>query len=83
MSSSFSNTGDCAAITHPCTSNAVAFFEAELVTAAKEKTPGGSVRRHVEVQGMDPKVFKAMLHFIYTDTLLEMEEDEAVEMAGG
>jgi speckle-type POZ protein len=57
-------------------------FEAELLAAAKEKVPGG-VRRRVEIRGVDPKVFKAMLHFMYTDALPEKveEEDEAEAMA--
>ncbi|KAF8776577.1 hypothetical protein HU200_003296 [Digitaria exilis] len=57
-------------------------FEAELLAtpASKEKLPGG-VRRRVEIKGVDPKVFKAMLHFMYTDALpetMEEEEDETV-----
>ncbi|OEL37997.1 BTB/POZ and MATH domain-containing protein 4, partial [Dichanthelium oligosanthes] len=59
-------------------------FEAELltVTATKEKLPG-SARRRMEIKDMEPKVFKAMLHFMYTDALPEMEEQEAVAMAQG
>ncbi|TVU49767.1 hypothetical protein EJB05_01103, partial [Eragrostis curvula] len=60
-------------------------FEAELLAAAKEKVPGGGIRRHVEVQGVDPNVFKAMLHFMYTDALPapETEGTDAAAMAGG
>jgi speckle-type POZ protein len=57
-------------------------FEAELLTAAatKEKLPGGA-RRRMEIKDMEPKVFKAMLQFMYTDALLpEIEEEEVVSM---
>jgi speckle-type POZ protein len=38
---------------------------------------------HVEVQDMDMAVFKAMLHFIYTDTVPELDQwlEEVVTMA--
>ena len=62
-------------------------FEAELLAAAKEKAPssgGGAARRRVVVEGMDPRVFKAMLHFMYTDVLPEMDqEEETVAMSQG
>ncbi|CAN6338583.1 unnamed protein product [Urochloa humidicola] len=60
-------------------------LEAELpaATKEKEKAPGGGARRRMVIQGMEPKVFKAMLHFVYTDRLPEMEEDETVAMAQG
>jgi speckle-type POZ protein len=35
----------------------------------------------VRIDNMEAKVFKAMLHFIYTDTLPEIGEEEIVEMA--
>jgi speckle-type POZ protein len=57
-------------------------FEAELLSAAatKEKLPGGA-RRRMEIKDMEPKVFKAMLQFMYTDALLpEIEEEEVVSM---
>ncbi|XP_034586748.1 BTB/POZ and MATH domain-containing protein 1 [Setaria viridis] len=59
-------------------------FEAELLdaTATKEKLPGGA-RRRMEIKGVEPKVFKEMLHFMYTDALPEMEEEEVVAMAQG
>ncbi|XP_066358354.1 BTB/POZ and MATH domain-containing protein 1-like [Miscanthus floridulus] len=65
-------------------------FEAELLAAPKEKAPGGgavAVRRRVEIGGMEPRVFKALLHFMYTDALppsmMEEEEEKhgAVAMA--
>ncbi|TVU49792.1 hypothetical protein EJB05_01129, partial [Eragrostis curvula] len=62
-------------------------FEAEVLAAVKEKVPGGVVWRHVEIQGVEPKVFKAMLHYVYTDTLppemMMAEEKKAVAMAQG
>ncbi|CAN6348033.1 unnamed protein product [Urochloa humidicola] len=61
-------------------------LEAELPAATKEKEKapvGGGARRRMEIQGMEPKVLKAMLHFIYTDVLPEMKEHETVAMAQG
>ncbi|XP_012700039.1 BTB/POZ and MATH domain-containing protein 1 [Setaria italica] len=49
-------------------------FEAELFAVAKEKVPGGTVRRRMEVKGMEPRVFEALLCFVYTDALPEAEE---------
>ncbi|CAL4898714.1 unnamed protein product [Urochloa decumbens] len=63
-----------------------AVFEPELlaVTATKEKLPSGSGRRRVVIKDMEPKVFKAMLHYMYTDALpLMEEEEEEVAMAQG
>ncbi|CAN6352000.1 unnamed protein product [Urochloa humidicola] len=58
------------------------------VFAAGMKAPGGGLRRHVAVWDMEPKVFEAMLRFIYTDTLPEKKMEEegeegAVAMARG
>ncbi|CAN6334409.1 unnamed protein product [Urochloa humidicola] len=64
----------------------VPVLEAELPAATKEKEKApasGGARRRMEIQGMEPKVFKAMLHFIYTDVLPEMKEHETVAMAQG
>nr|CAB3492042.1 unnamed protein product [Digitaria exilis] len=36
---------------------------------------------HVKVDDMDPDVFGAMLHFIYTDTLPEVEDGDVMVMA--
>ncbi|CAN6338573.1 unnamed protein product [Urochloa humidicola] len=58
-------------------------LDAELLAAAKERVPGGGVRRRMEVKDMEPKVFEAMLKFVYTDALPEMREEDAVAMARG
>ncbi|CAL4906036.1 unnamed protein product [Urochloa decumbens] len=57
----------------------------ELLATAKEKAPGDSGgRRRIEIQGMKPKVFKAMLRYMYTDVLPdEIEEHDTVAMAQG
>ncbi|CAN6310682.1 unnamed protein product [Urochloa humidicola] len=56
-------------------------FKAELYGATRESTStgvGGSIR----MDGMVPRVFEALLHFIYTDSLPEMMEgQEDVPMA--
>ncbi|PAN43416.1 hypothetical protein PAHAL_8G234400 [Panicum hallii] len=36
---------------------------------------------HVRIHGMEPRVFRAMLHFIYTDSLPEIGPDERMAMA--
>ncbi|GJN34790.1 hypothetical protein PR202_gb23486 [Eleusine coracana subsp. coracana] len=54
-------------------------FEAELLAAKKkDKSPSSSLRR-IEIQGVEPKVFKAMLHYMYTDSL----QTDDVAMAQG
>ncbi|TVU49768.1 hypothetical protein EJB05_01104, partial [Eragrostis curvula] len=57
-------------------------FEAELLPAAKKDNK--SALRRIEIRGVDPHVFKAMLHCMYTDTLLPVTEGTgAVAMAEG
>nr|XP_034570017.1 BTB/POZ and MATH domain-containing protein 2-like [Setaria viridis]TKW01837.1 hypothetical protein SEVIR_8G205350v2 [Setaria viridis] len=45
-------------------------FMAELFGPMKEKHTS-----HIKIDDMEPRVFKAMLHYIYTDSLPEMEKD--------
>ncbi|CAN6343293.1 unnamed protein product [Urochloa humidicola] len=54
----------------------------ELLAAAKEKGPSSGQRR-IEIQDMEPRVFKAMLRFMYTDAVPEIGEHEAVAVAQG
>ncbi|CAN6348024.1 unnamed protein product [Urochloa humidicola] len=59
-------------------------LEAELLAAANVKVPGGGGgRRRMEITGIEPRVFEAMLHYIYTDQLPEMKKGDVVEMAQG
>ena len=37
----------------------------------------------VQIDDMEPRVFKALLHFIYTDALLEVHEEDKIVMAQG
>ncbi|KAG2537978.1 hypothetical protein PVAP13_9NG269373 [Panicum virgatum] len=53
-------------------------FNAELFGAMKESTTSGD---GIPIHGMLPQVFKALLHFIYTDSLPEMEVQEEAMMA--
>ena len=53
-------------------------FKAELLGAMKESTTSGD---GIPIHGMLPQVFKALLDFIYTDSLPEMEVQEEVTMA--
>ncbi|XP_039827210.1 BTB/POZ and MATH domain-containing protein 6-like [Panicum virgatum] len=53
-------------------------FKAELWGAMKEGATTGDC---VRVDGMLPQVFKALLHFVYTDSLPRMEEQEEAVMA--
>ncbi|KAF6996319.1 hypothetical protein CFC21_012666 [Triticum aestivum] len=51
-------------------------FMAELLGPMKEKAA-----TCIRIDGMEAKFFKAMLHFIYTDLLPDIDEDEIVGMA--
>ncbi|OQU83857.1 hypothetical protein SORBI_3005G190500 [Sorghum bicolor] len=51
-------------------------FMAQLFGPMKEKTAN-----HVRIDDMDARVFKAMLRFMYTDMLPDMEEDEKTVMS--
>ncbi|KAK1648115.1 hypothetical protein QYE76_065920 [Lolium multiflorum] len=50
-------------------------FEAELLGPMKE-----SIASRVRIDDMEANVFKALLHFIYTDSLPEMDEDITATM---
>ncbi|XP_044974383.1 BTB/POZ and MATH domain-containing protein 2-like [Hordeum vulgare subsp. vulgare] len=61
---------------HRCILGARSFvFRAELLGPMKESTS-----TCVQIEDMEPKVFKALLHFIYTDSLPEIDEAEALGM---
>jgi len=49
-------------------------FMAELLGPMKEKN------RHIRIDDMEPRVFKAMLHFIYTDSLHKMHKRDTYAM---
>ncbi|XP_024318703.1 BTB/POZ and MATH domain-containing protein 2-like [Brachypodium distachyon] len=51
-------------------------FKAELLGAMKEKTAA-----HVRIDGVEAKVFKALLHFIYTDSLPAETDDDGGDTA--
>ncbi|KAF8685250.1 hypothetical protein HU200_044071 [Digitaria exilis] len=53
-------------------------FKAELFGWMKEKASSGG---QIKIDDMEARVFEAMLHFIYTDTLPEIEEGERRAMA--
>ncbi|CAL4898720.1 unnamed protein product [Urochloa decumbens] len=60
-------------------------FAAELAAATKKSGSGG-IRGPtiIKVEGIEPRMMKAMLHFIYTDTLppeMAAEQEEEVAMA--
>ncbi|XP_062203819.1 BTB/POZ and MATH domain-containing protein 1-like [Phragmites australis] len=57
-------------------------FEAELLAGTKEEGAPG-VQGRIEIQGVEPRVFRAVLRFLYTDSLPRMEERDAVAMAQG
>nr|CAB3499605.1 unnamed protein product [Digitaria exilis] len=55
-----------------------AVFKAELLGAMRESVTTGD---HIQIDDMLPQVFEAMLDFIYTDSLPEMEGQEEAVMA--
>ncbi|CAL4891709.1 unnamed protein product [Urochloa decumbens] len=63
-------------------------FKAELeLLAASNSTKPAAARRRIEVKGMEPKVFDAVLRYMYTNALPEMKQedgdDDAMAMAQG
>ncbi|CAN6334413.1 unnamed protein product [Urochloa humidicola] len=57
--------------------------ELELLAASnsKKSSAGGAGHRRIEIKDMEPKVFEAVLHYMYTNALPEM--DDAMAMAQG
>jgi len=51
-------------------------FKAELFGPMKENSMS-----HIQIDDMETRVFKAMLHFIYNDTLPEIDRDDTTAMA--
>ncbi|CAN6348032.1 unnamed protein product [Urochloa humidicola] len=58
-------------------------LDAELEGTPQRFTSGGTFRRFMKIEGMESKMFEAMLHFLYTDALPKIGEQEAVPMAQG
>lgn len=56
-------------------------FKAELYGPMKEER-GQRRRRHIAIEDMQPDVFRALLHFIYTDTMFPGGAMEAVDLDG-
>ncbi|CAL4898708.1 unnamed protein product [Urochloa decumbens] len=55
------------------------FREDLLPAASKEKKTSAAAHRRIEIQHVEPRVFRAMLHYMYNNTLPEkMEEDRMV-----
>ncbi|KAL6883734.1 hypothetical protein ACP4OV_011148 [Aristida adscensionis] len=54
-------------------------FKAQLFGGLKEST--GSKEECIQIDDMSPQVFKALLHFVYTDSLPEMDGEEENAMA--
>ncbi|GJN24464.1 hypothetical protein PR202_gb12204 [Eleusine coracana subsp. coracana] len=56
-------------------------FKEEFFGLAKKKMTTISSCNLIQISDMDPKVFEAMLHYMYTDTFPEMEGDREEEEA--
>ncbi|RLM60291.1 hypothetical protein C2845_PM14G05540 [Panicum miliaceum] len=50
-------------------------FKAELYGPMKKQDTG---RRHIAIEDMQPDVFRALLHFVYTDTMLPGAMDDGL-----
>jgi speckle-type POZ protein len=55
-------------------------FKAELYGPMKEQDTG---RRHIAIEDMQPDVFRALLHFVYTDTMLPGAMDDGLSSDDG
>ena len=59
-----------------------AVFKAELF--GPRKWASASAEAPVRIDGVEPKVFRALLHFVYTDSLPDVDEGtDKVAMARG
>ncbi|CAL4906018.1 unnamed protein product [Urochloa decumbens] len=60
-------------------------FKAELELNAASNSKKPAAHRRIEIKDVEPRVFKAMLHYMYNNALPEMEEedDDALVMAQG
>ncbi|CAN6329415.1 unnamed protein product [Urochloa humidicola] len=59
-------------------------LDAELLASKEKKTAAGSAHRRIEIKGVEPKVFEAVLHYMYTNTLPEKEDgDDSMAMVKG
>lgn len=52
-------------------------FKAELLGSMKE----GTTNCAIHIEDMEPRVFKAVLHFVYTDTVPEVDKKEEAAMS--
>ncbi|XP_066384781.1 BTB/POZ and MATH domain-containing protein 1-like [Miscanthus floridulus] len=58
-------------------------FLAEFFGPAGKENRTDVSRVRIRIDDMEPRVFKALLHFIYTDALPEVHEDDKVVIAQG
>ncbi|CAD6256077.1 unnamed protein product [Miscanthus lutarioriparius] len=58
-----------------------AVFQAELFGGPPDKEDASVTTRHVRIHDIEPSVFRALLHFIYTDSLPEIDAGDETVMA--
>ncbi|CAL4906007.1 unnamed protein product [Urochloa decumbens] len=56
-------------------------FKAELELNAASNSKKPTAHRRIEIKDVEPRVFKAMLHYMYNNGLPEMEENDDAAMA--